>query len=138
MKKIILLFFIVNCFTLFGQKPTSKDSSEVCFPYNVGQQILLDLNDYDRVKDILVLTENEVDTLELKIKKQEGVIKFLESKDTTYKEIIGEKDEKFKIVDTENKTLRDDIHKLKTKNTIIEIVAGVLIASLTYVQFFLQ
>ena len=29
-------------------------------------------------------------------------------------------------------------HKLKTKNTIIEIVAGVLIASLTYVQFFLQ
>jgi hypothetical protein len=138
MKKIILLFFIVNCFTLFGQKPPAKDSTEVCFPYNVGQQILLDLNDYDRVKEILVLTENEVDTLELKIKKQEGVIKFLESKDTTYKEIIGEKDEKFKIVDTENKTLRDDIHKLKTKNTIIEIVAGALIASLTYVQFFLQ
>ena len=138
MKKIILLFFIVNCFTLFGQKPPSKDSSEVCFPYNVGQQILLDLNDYDKVKEILVLTENEVDTLELKIKKQEGVIKFLESKDTTYKEIIGEKDEKFKIVDGENKNLRDDIHKLKTKNTIIEIVAGVLIASLTYVQFFLQ
>ena len=64
--------------------------------------------------------------------------KFLESKDTAYKEIIGEKDEKFKIVDGENKNLRDDIHKLKTKNTIIEIVAGVLIASLTYVQFFLQ
>lgn len=138
MKKIILLFFIVNCFTLFGQKPSTKDSTEVCFPYNVGQQILLDLNDYDRVKEVLVLTENEVDTLELKIKKQEGVIKFLESKDTTYKEIIDEKDEKFKIVDTENKNLRDDIHKLKTKNTIIEIVAGVLIASLTYVQFFLQ
>lgn len=138
MKKIILLFFIVNCFVLFGQKLPANDSSEVCFPYNVGQQILLDLNDYDRVKEILVLTENEVDTLELKIKKQEGVIKFLESKDTTYKEIIGEKDEKFKIVDTENKNLRDDIHKLKTKNTIIEIVAGVLIASLTYVQFFLQ
>jgi len=110
----------------------------VCFPYTVGRQILLDLNDYDRVKKILVLTENEVDTLELKIKKQEGVIKFLESKDTAYKEIIGEKDEKFKIVDGENKNLRDDIHKLKTKNTIIEIVAGVLIASLTYVQFFLQ
>jgi hypothetical protein len=69
---------------------------------------------------------------------EEAVIKFLESKDTTYKEIIGEKDEKFKIVDGENKNLRDDIHKLKTKNTIIEIVAGVLIASLTYVQFFLQ
>lgn len=138
MRNIILLFCIMNCFVFFSQKTNSKDTSEVCFPYKVGQQILLDLNDYDRVKEILKLTENEVDTLELKIKKQEGVIKFLESKDITYKEIIGEKDEKFKIVDTENKTLRDDIHKLKTKNTIIEIVAGVLIASLTYVQFFLQ
>lgn len=127
----------MNCLVAFGQKPTTKDSSEVCFPYNVGQQILLDLNDYDRLKNILKLTENEVDTLELKVKKQEGVINFLESNTVMYKDIITQKDEKFKVVDEENKNLRNDIHNLKTKNTIIEIVAGFLIASITYVQFFL-
>jgi len=138
MKKIFLLFFTVLCFNLFGQLPCKKDSTEVCFPYMVGQQILLDLNDYDRVKELLKLSQNEIDTLELKIKKQEGVIKFHEQRDTTYTKIIEFKDEKFKLVNDENKNLRNDIHNLKTKNTIIEIVAGFFLVSVTYLQIFLQ
>lgn len=136
MKKIILLFFIFNFLTVFGQKSPETDSSEICFPYHVGQQILLDLNDYDKVKDLLKLSENEIDTLNLIINKKDGIIKFMEQKDTTYQKIIGFKDEKFNLVNEENKNLRSDIHKLKTKNTIIEIVAGFFIMSITYLQFF--
>jgi hypothetical protein len=60
----------------------------------------------------------------------------MEQKDTTYQKIIGFKDEKFNLVNEENKNLRSDIHKLKTKNTIIEIVAGFFMISITYLQFF--
>ena len=153
MKKIILLFFIFNFLTVFGQKTPETDSSEICFPYHVGQKILLDLNDYDKVKDLLKLSENEIDTLtalkiatnaveyeidthNLIINKKDGIIKFMEQKDTTYQKIIGFKDEKFNLVSEENKNLRSDIHKLKTKNTIIEIVAGFFVMSITYLQFF--
>lgn len=136
MKKFLVLFFIFNFLTVFSQKTPEVDSSEICFPYHVGQQILLDLNDYDKVKTLLKLSENEIDTLNLIIDKKDGVIKFMEQKDTTYQKIIGFKDEKFNLVNEENKNLRSDIHKLKTKNTIIEIVAGFFMISITYLQFF--
>ena len=137
MKKVLLFLFTLFCFNLFSQTIQSEDSTEVCFPYTVGQQILLDLNDYDRVKQLLKLSNNEIDTLELKIEKQDGIINFYKQKDTTYTEIIKFKDEKFKLVDDENKNLRNDIHNLKTKNTIIEIVAGFFLVSVTYLQLFL-
>ena len=51
-------------------------------------------------------------------------------------EIIELKDSKYKLVDDENKELRDDIKKIKTKNIIIEIVGGSLITALTYIIAF--
>jgi hypothetical protein len=40
------------------------------------------------------------------------------------------------FVDDQNKDLRTDIKKLKTKNTIIEIVGGAIIGALTYIVLF--
>ena len=51
-------------------------------------------------------------------------------------EIIELKDSKYKLVDDENKELRDDIKKIKTKNIIIEIVGGSIITALTYIIVF--
>lgn len=136
MKKFLVLFFTLLCFNSFSQMNNNDDSTEICFPYTVGQQILLDLNDYDRTKELLKLSKNEIDTLELKIEKQEGIINFYVQRDTMHTEIIKYKDEKFKLVDEENKNLRNDIHNLKTKNTIIEIVAGGIITGLVYIFAF--
>ena len=74
--------------------------------------------------------------LELKIDKKESIIKGQEDKEKKLNEIIILKDEKYKLVDEENNKLRDDIGKLKIKNTIIEIVAGGIIGGLIYIFAF--
>ena len=50
--------------------------------------------------------------------------------------IIGLTEEKVSLLDEENKQLRIDIGKIKTKNTIIEIVGGAIIGALTYIIVF--
>jgi hypothetical protein len=52
MKKIFLvLVFGFISLTLNAQKGI-KDTSEMSIPYSVAQKMLLDLNDYDRLKEI--------------------------------------------------------------------------------------
>jgi hypothetical protein len=60
----------------------------------------------------------------------------LEEKDSNNVEIIRMTEEKFKIVNDENQKLRDDVRKLKTKTTIIEIVGAAILTSITYIFIF--
>ena len=50
--------------------------------------------------------------------------------------IIGLTEEKVNLLNDENKKLMDDIGKLKTKNTVIEIIGGAIIGALTYIIVF--
>ena len=51
MKNIILITFTLISLLGFSQtKPQKDDSTTICFPVNVGKQILLDLNELDRLK----------------------------------------------------------------------------------------
>ena len=43
---------------------------------------------------------------------------------------------KVKLVEEDNTNLRKDIKKIKTKNTIIEIVSGAIVGALTYIVVF--
>jgi hypothetical protein len=52
------------------------------------------------------------------------------------KEIISETEEKVKIYKEENERLADDNKRLKTKNTIFNIISGAIVAPLTYIVFF--
>ena len=60
----------------------------------------------------------------------------MELKEDNYELQIQKEEEKFKIVEDENNGLRKDIKKLKTKNTIIEIVGGAIVGALTYIVVF--
>lgn len=117
-------------------KPQKEDTTKICFPVNVGKQILLDLNNLDRLKKQSDLDKKEIKQLENKVIKEEGVVKFLEQKDSTNQVIIKDTEEKVTLLEDDNKNLRKDIKKIKTKNTIIEIVSGAIVGALTYIIVF--
>lgn len=120
----------------FSQKKPKTDSTEICFPYQVGQKILLDLNECDKNKNILLIFEKEIKLLNEKIKEKDGVIGDMNKTIQICDTIIKKNEEKFKIVDEENKNLRKDIGKLKLRNNISNIVSGVIIGGLTYIFIF--
>lgn len=135
MKRFITFIILFNIFTVFGQTNV-VDSNQICLPYTIGRQILLDLNELDRLKEENKLTKIEIIELEKKSIKQDGIINMLEEKDSNNVEIIRMTEEKFKIVNDENQKLRDDVRKLKTKTTIIEIVGAAILTSITYIFIF--
>ena len=67
MNKTILLFFLLISTNIFSQK---IDSTQIYFPYTVGRQVLLDLNEFDRTKELLNSSKNEIIELEKKVLKQ--------------------------------------------------------------------
>jgi hypothetical protein len=131
MKKILYVLFLLVSLTSFGQIK-KVDTTEICLPYSVGKQIMLDLNRLDSTTAILKLTETEVIELNKKIGAQQGIIGNLEDKVKMSDTIIQKTNEKFDIVDKINKNLVTDNKKLRRKNVIIEIVSGILIGALTY------
>ena len=131
MKKILYVLFLLVSLTSFGQIK-KVDTTEICLPYSVGKQIMLDLNRLDSTTAILKLTETEVIELNKKIDAQQGIIGNLEDKVKIVDTIVQKTNEKFDIVDKINKDLVTDNKKLRRKNVIIEIVSGVLIGALTY------
>ena len=125
-----MLFLLVSL-TSFGQIK-KVDTTEICLPYSVGKQIMLDLNRLDSTTAILKLTETEVIELNKKIDAQQGIIGNLEDKVKIGDTIVQKTNDKFDIVDKINKDLVTDNKKLRRKNVIIEIVSGILIGALTY------
>ena len=131
MKNILTVLFLLVSMTSFSQIK-KVDTTEICLPYSVGKQIMLDLNRLDSTTAILKLTETEVIELNKKIDAQQGIIGNLEDKVKIGDTIIQKTNEKFEIVDRINEDLTVENKKLKRKNVIIEIVSGVLIGALTY------
>lgn len=142
--KILLTSLIIFTSTLgFTQTnknntiPNNKiDTTKICFPVEVGRQILIDLNDCDRTKEILKLTEKEVTELNKKIVQKDNVIGSLNLKDSLSSVVMVKTEEKFKIVFDENEKLRKDIKNMKTKHTIVESVTAFFAATLVYIIAF--
>jgi hypothetical protein len=132
MKNLLLILFVSFGFTVLSQTIMKEDTTEICLPYTVGKQIMLDLNKLDSTTAILKLTEEEVIELNKKIDLQQSVITTMEEKVKTSETIVQKTNEKFQIVDNINKDLTSDNKKLKRKNTIIQIVSGIIIGALTY------
>jgi hypothetical protein len=109
-----------------------KDTSEMRIPYSVAQKMLLDLNDYDRLKELSKLDKKEIIQLNSKIDYLNKVNETWEKKDSLSQKIIYETEEKVKIYKEENKRLGDENSRLKTKNTLFNIISGAIIAPLTY------
>jgi len=136
MKNIFLVFvFGLISLTSNAQKGI-KDTSQMCIPYSVAQKMLLELNDYDRLKEVTKLDKKEITELNNKIVLLNKVNQTWVEKDSLSREIISETEEKVKIYKEENERLSDDNKRLKTKNTIFNIISGAIIAPLTYMALF--
>jgi len=136
MKIVVTIFFILFSFVVLSQKEIKKDTTQICFPSVVGKQILLDLNELDRLKENEKLTKKEIKELETKIVKKDSIISKLEEKDDTNKVIIGKWEEKYKLVEEDNKDLRGKLKWAGIKTNIVEIVSGVIMSSIIYIQLF--
>ena len=121
-------------FLSFGQ--IKVDTTIIYIPYSVAKQIALDLNKLDSITAISKLTDKELKETQKKVVVQDSIINTMELKEDNYLLQIKKEGEKYTIVDDQNKDLRTDIKKLKTKNTIIEIVGGAIIGALTYIVLF--
>ena len=136
MKNILFLLFVLFSFISISQKEIKNDTNEICFPSKVGKQILLDLNELDKLKETEKLTKKEIYELEKKVVKQDSIISKLEQKDVNNLLIVKSVEEKYKLVEEDNKDLRGKIKSIGIKNNIIEIVTGVIMSSIIYIQIF--
>jgi alpha/beta superfamily hydrolase len=132
MKNLILILFLSFGVSILSQTTKKEDTTEICIPYKVGKQIMMDLNKLDSTSAILKLTKDEVVELNKKIEVQQSIILTMEEKFKTSEIIIQKTNDKFQIVDNINKDLTSDNRKLKRKNTIIQIISSAIIGGLTY------
>lgn len=132
MKNLILILFVSFGVSILSQTTKKEDTTEICIPYKVGKQIMIDLNKLDSTSVILKLTKDEVVELNKKIEVQQSIIITMEEKIKTSEIIIQKTNDKFQIVDNINKDLTSDNRKLKRKNTIIQIISSAIIGGLTY------
>ena len=137
MKKIIFLIsFVFVSFISEAQIKKPVDTTQMCIPYDVAQKMLIDLNDYDRLKELSKLDKKEITELNNKIGLLEKTNKVWEEKDSLNIQIISKTEEKVEIYKVENEQLGKENKRLKTKNTLFNIISGVIIAPLTYIAVF--
>jgi len=133
MKKIIFLIsFVFVSFISEAQIKKYIDTTQMSIPYNIVQKMLFDLNDYDKLKELSRLDKKENTELNSKIVLLEKTNKTWVEKDSLSGQIILQTEEKVKIYKEENKRLNKEYKRLKTKNTLFNIISGVIIAPLTY------
>lgn len=130
---IFFLFFVSTTTYSQNNKKVSVDTNKMCLPYDVAQKILLDLNDYDRLKEVVVTYKNEIYELNNKViilrKENDAWLK----EDELNKELISEKDKTIEIYKSENQDLKKENKRLKTKNGLYTIISAIIIAPLTYI-----
>jgi cell shape-determining protein MreC len=101
-------------------------------PYNVAQKILLDLNDYDKLKEIIPTYKQEISELNKKVEIINKENEAWKKDSELNKEIILGKNESIKIYQTENENLKKENKRLKTKNGLFNIISATIIVPLTY------
>ena len=131
MKKLILFLILLCSFITYGQVKPTKDTSNISIPYNMAQQMLLDLNEYDKLKELSILDKEEIKQYNSKIILLESSLLLWEKKDNLNQQIITGVEEKFDIINNQNDGLRKESKKLKAKNTFITILGGTILTTLT-------
>jgi hypothetical protein len=137
MKKLIFLIsFVFVSFIAEAQVKKTIDTTQMCIPYDVAQKMLLDLNDYDRLKELSKLDKKEITELNNKVGLLEKTNNAWQVKDSLSGQIILQTEEKVKIYKEENENLNKEMKRLKTKNTLFNVISGLIIAPLTYYVVF--
>ena len=124
------------CFIGQTQQKKTVDTTEICLPYGVAQKMLLDLNEYDKLKELSILDKKEIIELNNKINLLEKMNNTWVNKDSLNQKIISKTEEKVEIYKEENNNLKKENKKLKIRNGLFNIVSAVIITPLTYIAIF--
>jgi hypothetical protein len=112
MKKIIFVIsFLMICFIGQTQQKKTVDTTEICIPYGVAQKMLLDLNEYDKLKELSILDKKEIIELNNKINLLEKMNNTWVNKDSLNQKIISKTEEKVEIYKEENNNLKKEFKK---------------------------
>ena len=104
MKKLIFLIsFVFVSFIYEAQVKKPVDTAQICIPYDVAQKMLLDLNEYDKLRELSKLDKKEITELNNKIVLLEKTNNTWVEKDSLNGQIILQTEEKVKIYQEENK-----------------------------------
>jgi exopolysaccharide biosynthesis protein len=134
MKKILIILLFLPMMVLSQKVET--DTTVICIPYKAAKQMALDLNRLDSLTAVHNLTVTELSQIQNKVTFQDKIISTMEQKENNYELQIEKEKEKFVIVEGQNEDLRNQVKKLKTKNSFIEIIGGALFTTLTIFSIF--
>ena len=118
--------------TSFSQTGTESSDDVKCFPVSITRLIAKDLLSGDSAKAQLIIAENEVKQLEEKVILKDNVIGDMSKKEENYKKIIDSQEEKYGIVEKNNKELEKKLKKEKVKNKFKSILSYTAIGVLTF------
>jgi len=107
-------------------------------PLLVAQPVLVsaakDLVELDGAKQIIVLKDSSINTLEEKVTVKDSVIAKYVSKENTYKNMVANQQTQIKDWKFQYNTLQLENAKLKTKNKFTKIGAGLIAGGLVYLM----
>ena len=120
--------------SLNNRYPTDTISN----PLLVAQPVLVsaakDLVELDGAKQIIVLKDSSITTLESKVTVKDSVIAKYVSKENTYKNMVANQQTQIKDWKFQYNTLQLENAKLKTKNKFVKIGAGLVAGGLVYLM----
>ncbi len=120
--------------SLNNRYPTDTISN----PLLVAQPVLVsaakDLIELDGAKQIIVLKDSSINTLEEKVTVKDSVIAKYVSKENTYKNMITNQQTQIKDWKFQYNNLQLENTKLKTKNKFTKIGAGLIAGGLVYLM----
>ena len=107
-------------------------------PLPVAQPVLVsvakDLVELDGAKQIIVLKDSSINTLEEKVTVKDSVIAKYVSKENTYKNMVANQQTQMKDWKFQYNTLQLENTKLKAKNKFTKIGAGLITGGLIYLM----
>jgi hypothetical protein len=107
-------------------------------PLLVAQPVLVsaakDLVELDGVKQIVILKDSSIATLEERVSNKDSVINKYVSKENTYKNMVANQQTQIKDWKFQYNTLQLENAKLKTKNKFVKIGAGLVAGGLVYLM----
>lgn len=107
-------------------------------PLPIAQPVLVsaakDLVELDGAKQIIVLKDSSIATLEEKVSNKDSIIAKFVSKETNYKNIMNNQQTQIKDWKFQYNTLQLENQKLKFKNKITKIGAGLVAGGLVYLM----
>jgi len=119
--------------TVFSQEGTDSIPVKV-YPVPLVKLIVKDLLRGDSAKNLLELTEKQLEKTEKIVSLKDSTIFAMEGKEKNYKSIIQAKDDQYKILEDHSKNLEVQLKKEKVKNKFKSVVGYGLIGVLTFLM----